>query len=165
MTFFDQLGITGTKFAAQVVVFSTVLFILKTYAFGPILALLDQRKKRIEDGEAQLKKIADDLANAEAKAKALIDEANKDATRLIKDAGESAKNLAEQKQQEAIASATAIMAKAREAAQLEHDQVMTQLKREFGRMVADATSRVAGKVLNDDDQKRINQEASAQVSH
>ena len=31
-------------------------------------------------------------------------------------------------------------------------------------MVADATSRVTGKVLNNDDQSRINQEAAAQVA-
>jgi F-type H+-transporting ATPase subunit b len=41
---------------------------------------------------------------------------------------------------------------------------MSQLKREFGRMVADATSRVTGKVLSNDDQSRINQETAAQVS-
>ena len=57
-----------------------------------------------------------------------------------------------------------IMARAREAAQLEHEQLLSQLKREFGRMVADATSRVTGKVLNNDDQSRINQEAAAQVA-
>ena len=56
------------------------------------------------------------------------------------------------------------MARAREAAQLEHEQLLSQLKREFGRMVADATSRVTGKVLNNDDQSRINQEAAAQVA-
>jgi F-type H+-transporting ATPase subunit b len=41
---------------------------------------------------------------------------------------------------------------------------MSQLKREFGRMVSDATSRVTGKVLNSEDQNRINQETTAQVS-
>jgi predicted transcriptional regulator len=45
-----------------------------------------------------------------------------------------------------------------------NEQLMAQLKREFGRMVSDATSRVTGKVLNTDDQTRINQETSAQVS-
>ena len=58
----------------------------------------------------------------------------------------------------------AFIAKAREAAQLEQEQLMSQLKREFGRMVSDATSRVTGKVLNTDDQTRINQETAAQVS-
>jgi F-type H+-transporting ATPase subunit b len=41
---------------------------------------------------------------------------------------------------------------------------MSQLKREFGRMVSEATTRVTGKVLNNDDQARINQETTAQVS-
>jgi F-type H+-transporting ATPase subunit b len=72
--------------------------------------------------------------------------------------------LAEKRQQEAIHEANQIIAKAREAATLEHEQLMAQLKREFGRMVSDATSRVTGKVLNTDDQTRINQETSAQVS-
>jgi F-type H+-transporting ATPase subunit b len=82
----------------------------------------------------------------------------------VKEAGDSAKSLAEKKQQEAIHEASQIMAKAREAAQLEHEQLMSQLKREFGRMVADATSRVTGKVLNADDQARLSKETSAQVS-
>ena len=79
-------------------------------------------------------------------------------------AGPVAAPLAERKQQEAVHEASQIMAKAREAAQLEHEQLMSQLKREFGRMVADATSRVTGKVLTNDDQDRINKESAAQVS-
>jgi len=63
-----------------------------------------------------------------------------------------------------VASANSILDKAREAAELEKEQLMSQLKREFGRMVADATSRVTGKVLNSDDQARLNQETAAQVS-
>ena len=94
----------------------------------------------------------------------MLDKANDDAARLIKEAGDSAKSLAEKRQQEAIHEANQIIAKAREAAQLEHEQLMSQLKRECGRMVADATSRVTGKVLNSDDQSRINQETAAQVS-
>ena len=82
----------------------------------------------------------------------------------MKEAGESAKALAEKKQQDAILEAGQIMAKAREAATLEHEQLMSQLKREFGRMVSDATARVTGKVLTPDDQGRINQETAAQVS-
>jgi F-type H+-transporting ATPase subunit b len=126
--------------------------------------MLEQRRQRIADGESKLEKISKNLAEAEANAKARIDEANIEASRLVKDANESAKALAERKQQDAVHEANQIMAKAREAAQLEHEQLMSQLKREFGRMVSDATSRVTGKVLNSDDQNRINQETTAQVS-
>lgn len=159
-----QFGIAWPKLLAQGLIFWAVYFILNKKAFGPILAMLEQRKQRIADGEAKLEKISKDLAAAEANAKAIIDKANADSDRLIKDAGDSAKALAEKKQQDAIHEANQIMAKAREAAQLEHEQLMSQLKREFGRMVADATGRVTGKVLNNDDQARINAEAAAQVS-
>jgi F-type H+-transporting ATPase subunit b len=160
----DQFGLETPKLIAQIIVFGAVFFVLNKYAFGPIMAMLEQRRQRIADGEAKLDKIAKDLAEAEKNAKAVLDKANDDANRLIKEAGDSAKSLAEKRQQEAIHEAGQILAKAREAATLEHEQLMSQLKREFGRMVSDATSRVTGKVLNTDDQSRINQETAAQVS-
>ena len=160
----QQFGLSLGKFLAQGLTFFIVFAVLKKYAFGPILAMLEQRRARIADGESKLEKIANDLSAAQKNAQTLIDKANEDATRLIKEAGDSAKSLAEKRQQEAIHEANQIIAKAREAATLEHEQLMAQLKREFGRMVSDATSRVTGKVLNTDDQTRINQETSAQVS-
>lgn len=160
----EKFGLAWPKFIAQVIIFLAVYTVLKKYAFGPILGMLEQRRQRIADGEANLEKIARDLAEAEKNAQAVLNKANDDAARLVKEAGDSAKALAERKQQEAVHEASQIMAKAREAAQLEHEQLMSQLKREFGRMVADATSRVTGKVLTNDDQDRINKESAAQVS-
>lgn len=163
-TIVHQFGISWGKLFAQVIIFGIVYFILKNKAFGPITAMLEQRKQRIADGEANLEKIAKDLAAAEANAKAVLDKANASADRMIKDAGDSAKVLAEKKQQEAVHEAGQIMAKAREAATLEHEQLMSQLKREFGRMVSDATSRVTGKVLSDSDKSTISKESAAQVA-
>ncbi len=159
-----QFGLSWGKFAAQVIIFIIVYTILKKKAFGPIQAMLEQRRQRIADGEANLEKIARDLADAEKNAKAVLAKADADSARLIKEAGDSAKSLVEKSQQDAIHEAGQIMAKAREAAKLEHEQLMSQLKREFGRMVSDATARVTGKVLTTDDQGRINQETAAQVS-
>jgi F-type H+-transporting ATPase subunit b len=160
----NQFGLSVPNLIAQIIIFLIVYTILKKKAFAPILAMLEQRKQRIADGEAKLEKISKDLAAAEANAKAILDKANSEGDRLVKEAGESAKALAEKKQQDAILEAGQIMAKAREAANLEHEQLMSQLKREFGRMVSDATARVTGKVLTPDDQGRINQETAAQVS-
>lgn len=160
----DQFGLELPKLIAQVIIFLVVFYVLKTKAYGPILAMLEQRRQRIADGESKLEKIARDLAEAEKNAQSIVDKANEDASRLVKEAGDSAKSLAEKRQQEAILEATQILAKAREAAQQEHEQLMSQLKSQFGRMVSEATSRVTGKVLNTDDQARINQETSAQVS-
>jgi F-type H+-transporting ATPase subunit b len=164
MEILETFGINIYKFGAQVCIFVMVYFVLKRYAFGPVMAMLEARRKRIADGEAKLEKIARDLAAAEQNASAIIDQANADSNRLLKEAGDSAVVLAERKKQDAVAEANQIMAKAREAARLEHEQLLSELKREFGRMVVDATTRVTGKVLNHDDQDRINRETAAQVS-
>ncbi|MCX6851624.1 MAG: ATP synthase F0 subunit B [Verrucomicrobia bacterium] len=159
-----DFGLAWGKFFAQVIIFILVYTVLKKYAFGPIMAMLEQRRQRIADGEAKLEKITRDAAEAAKNSQAILDKAEADAARLVKEADDAAKLIQERRQQEAVSSANTIIAKAREAAQLEQEQLMSQLKREFGRMVSDATSRVTGKVLNTEDQSRINQETSAQVS-
>lgn len=160
----DTFGVEWGKLLAQVFIFAIVWFVLKRYAFGPVQAMLEARRKRIAEGEAKLEKIARDLASAEANAKEIVDKANADSNRLIKEAGDGAAAIAEKKRQASIAEAAAIVAKAREAAKLEEEQLLAQLKREFGRMVVDATTRVTGKVLTPDDQERLNRETAAQVS-
>lgn len=160
----EKFGLAWPKFFAQVIIFWIVFSILKKYAFGPILGMLEQRRQRIADGEAKLEKITKDAAEAQKNAKAILEKAEADAARIVKEADDAAKSLQERRQQDAVSSANTIIAKAREAAELEKEQLMSQLKREFGRMVADATSRVTGKVLNSDDQARLNQETAAQVS-
>jgi len=160
----DQFGLELPKLIAQVIIFGAVYFVLNRYAFGPVQAMLAARRKRIADGESKLEKIARDLAAAEQNASSIIDKANAESNRMIKEAGDSAAVLAERKKQDAVLEANQIMAKAREAGRLEHEQLHAELKREFGRMVVDATTRVTGKVLNNDDQERINRETAAQVS-
>ena len=159
-----QFGLAGGNLIAQIAIFLIVYKILEKKAFVPIIAMLEQRKQRIADGEAKLEKIATDLAAAEANAQAIVNKANDSAARMVKEADDSAKALKETRAQEAIHEASQILAKAREAAQLEKEQLSSQLKQEFGRMVSDATARVTGKVLNSEDQSRINQETAAQVS-
>lgn len=159
-----QFGLEWGKLIAQIVIFALVYFVLKRYAFGPVQAMLEARRKRIADGEAKLEKIAKDLATAEENAKAILEKANAESNRLIKSASEDAASLSEKKKQEAVAEASAIIAKGREASKLEQEQLLSDLKREFGRMVVDATSRVTGKVLTNEDQDRINRETAAQVA-
>ena len=157
-------GVTWGAFVSQVIIILFVYWVLKKFAFGPVLAILDGRRKRSADGEANLEKIREQMEQAEAKIQSMLDDANADADRLISEAKESAESVREQKTQDAIAEAGQIIAKANEAAKLEHDQLMTELKRDFGRLVIDTTSKVTGKVLDDSDQERINQETAGQMA-
>ncbi len=158
-----QFGVTWTLFISQCISFFIVLFVLKKYAFGPIQAMLEQRRQRVQDGEDKLKRIEKQLAESEATTAAAIEEANQKAQALIDEAKESASNFSEKKAQEAIASAQTILAKAEEQAKADRAAMAADLKQEFGRLVAATTAGVTGKVLTDDDQRRINEEALSKV--
>ena len=164
MEILDSFGFKWSKFLAQILIFLIVYMILKAKAFGPILAILKERKDRIAEGEANLEKIKSDLENAEKKSAELIADADKEAERLITEAKEGAEVAAEKIRQDATGEAGQIIAKAKEASELEHEKALAELKRDFGRLVLDTTSKVTGKVLDDEDQKRINEETAAQVS-
>jgi F-type H+-transporting ATPase subunit b len=160
----ETFGFDWPKFIAQVIIVLVVYAILSKYAFGPVLAILEARRKRIADGEANLEKIAAELGKAEENVQVMLSKANADAERLITEARESAEAVRGQKTQEAIKEAQQIIEKAREASKLEHESTMSELKRDFGRLVIDATSKVTGKVLDDKDQKRINEETAGQLA-
>jgi F-type H+-transporting ATPase subunit b len=161
---FEKFGVSWPKFLAQVLLFLIVYMILSKFAFKPILAILEERKQRIADSEENLKRIAAELEEADLKKGEIISEANARAERLVSEARESADALAEKKRNEATSEAAQIIAKAREAGELEKNQAMAELKRDFGRLVVDTTGKVTGKVLTDDDQQKINSEISAQIS-
>jgi len=156
-------GLNGPFFIAQVVNFFVVVFVLKKFAFGPIQVMLEQRRIRIAEGEEKLKRIEKQLAESEQTTAAAIAKANEEAVRLINEAKDGAHAFSEQKAQEAISQAQSILTKAEAAAKADRDQLTTELKREFGRLVAATTSQVTGKVLTADDQKRINEDALAKV--
>jgi F-type H+-transporting ATPase subunit b len=164
MAILDQLGIDFPKIIAQIIIFGIVYGILSKYAFGPVTALLEERRSRIAAGEANLDKIKENLSSSEAQAAAALAKANAEATRLIKEASDAAAAIGEQKKQDAVAEAQSIIAKAKEATELERARVMAELKRDFGRLVIDTTSKVTGKTLGSDDHARLNQEALAQIS-
>jgi F-type H+-transporting ATPase subunit b len=164
MAILDQLGIDYPKIIAQIIIFGIVYGILSKYAFGPVTALLEQRRTRIAEGEANLDKIKENLATSQAQAAAALDKANAEANRIVKEASDAAAAIAEQKKQDAVTEAQAIIAKAKEATELERARVMAELKRDFARLVIDTTSKVTGKTLGSEDHARLNQEALAQIS-
>src|SRR5579862_1805124 len=160
----ETFGVEWPKFIAQVILFIVVYLILKKFAFGPIIAMLEERRKRIEESMLNADKIKQQLAESEKRYQEILTKANGEAQKMIDEARASAAAVADRKQQEAIAQAEQIIAKAREATTLEHDRILSELKRELGRLVVDTTAKVTGKVLTPDDQKRLSEDAARQVT-
>lgn len=160
----ETFGFDTKIFLSQVISFIIVALVLKRFAYKPILAVLEERRKKIEEGQLNAEKIKQQLAEAEQRHAEILAKANAQAQKMIDEARESAAHVAERKQQEAVAAAEQILAKAREASVIEHEKTMADLKRELGRLVVDTTAKVTGKVLTSDDQRRLQEEASRQIA-
>lgn len=160
----ETFGWNWKLFAAQVISFCIVALLLRRFAYKPILAVLEERRRKIEEGQLNAEKIRKELAEAEKRYQEIVAKGNNDAQKMIDEARTSAAHLSERKQQEAIAAAEQIVTKAKEAAAIEHERQMQALKRELGRLVVDTTAKVTGKVLTPEDQKRLQEEAVRQVA-
>ena len=160
----EQFGVNGWLLLSQIVSFCVVAFLLHKFAYHPILTVLEERRKRIADGLANAEKIKQQLAESEQRYQEILTKANTEAQKMIDDARASAAAVKEKETQRAIGEAEQILTKAREAAALEHTKMLTELKREVGRLVIGTTAKVTGKVLSADDQKRLSEEAAREVA-
>src|ERR1700746_1198515 len=160
----DTFGWNWKLFISQVASFCIVALLLRRFAYKPILAVLEDRRRKIEEGQLNAEKIRKELAEAEKRYQEILAKANADAQRMIDEARESAAHLSKRKQQEAVTAAEQIVAKAKEAAAIEHERTMESLKRELGRLVVDTTAKGTGKVLTPEDQRRLQEEAARQVT-
>jgi F-type H+-transporting ATPase subunit b len=160
----ETFGFDLKIFLSQVISFVIVALVLRQFAYKPILAVLEERRQRIAEGLLNAEKIKQQLAEAEQRHADILSKANAQAQKMIDDARESAAQVGERKEQEAIAAAEQIIAKAHEASALERERTMTELKHEIGRLVVDTTAKVTGKVLTAEDQKRLQEEAARQVA-
>ena len=160
----ETFGWNWQLFLSQVISFTIVALLLRRFAYKPILGILEERRRRIEEGLLNAEKIKQELAEAEKRYAEILAKANAQAQKMIDEARESSAHLSERKQQEAVMAAEQIIAKAREAAALERERTMAQLKHELGRLVVETTAKVTGKVLTPEDQKRLQEEAARQVA-
>ncbi|HTY84522.1 MAG TPA: F0F1 ATP synthase subunit B [Silvibacterium sp.] len=160
----QTFGVDWTHLIAQIISFSIVCFLLQRFAYKPVLRMLEDRRRQIEEGIANAKKIADDLAQAEKRREEMLTQTNDQIAKLIEEARASALKVKDEETQKAIAAAEQILAKAREAAQQDHSRMLADLKRELGRLVIQATTTVTGKILTPEDQRRLDEETAAQLA-
>ena len=160
----ETFGWNLQLFLSQVISFVIVAVLLRRFAYKPILNVLHERRERIAEALRNADKIKQQLAEAEKRHAEILAKANAEGQRMIDEARESAAHMAERKEQEAVAAAEQIIAKAREASMLEHERIMAELKRELGRLVVETTAKVTGKVLTSEDQRRLQEEAARQLA-
>ena len=160
----EQFGLYWPNLIAQVVLFFIVYFVLSRFAFKPIMAMLEERRRRIEEGQINAEKIKQQLAEAQTKYEETLAKANAEAQRLIEEVKASGERLAEEKRQAALAEAEDIIRRTHDSLSLERERTMAELKKELGRLVVETTEKVTNKILTPQDHQKINEETARQIA-
>jgi F-type H+-transporting ATPase subunit b len=160
----EQFGLYWPNLIAQIVLFFIVYFVLSRFAFKPIMAMLEERRRRIEEGQINAEKIKQQLAEAQTKYEETLARANAEAQRLIEEVKASGERLAEEKRQTALAEAEDIIRRTHDSLSLERERTMAELKKELGRLVVETTEKVTNKILTPQDHQKINEETARQIA-
>jgi F-type H+-transporting ATPase subunit b len=160
----EQFGVYWPNLIAQIILFFIVYWVLSKFAFKPIMAMLEERRRRIEEGQINAEKIKQQLAEAQIKYEETLARANAEAQRLIDEVKASGEKLAEEKRRAALAEAQEIVRRTQESLSLERERTMAELKKEVGRLVAETTEKVTQKILTPQDHQKINEETARQIA-
>src|SRR6266700_236457 len=95
----DTFGWDPKLFFSQVISFIIVAYLLKRFAYKPILGVLEQRRQQIADAQLNAEKIKQQLAEAEQRHAEILAKANAQAQKMIDDARESASHVADRKRE------------------------------------------------------------------
>lgn len=159
-----QFGWEPRLFISQLVLFVIVALVLTKFAYKPLIAMLDMRRKQIAESLENAEKTKKELANAQAKAQEVISQANTTGNKLIEEARQSAAKVLEVESQKAIATANDIITKARQANEAELIRMKAELRKEVGRLVVATSAKVTGGILTAEQQNRLAEDTAKQLA-
>lgn len=160
----QTFGVDWPHLTAQIISFTLVCFLLRWFAYKPVLNILDQRRQQIARGIADSEKIKAQLQKTEVERHEILMEAGAQADKVIEEARTAAAQILKNETQKAMTAAEQIIDKAQEVALQERARMFTELKSELGLLVVEATAKVSGKVLTPADQWQMAEETVKQLA-
>ena len=145
------------------IAFGVTMWILNKYAFPRIAEALDKRRQMIEDSITHAEQTRQEADNLLAEYRARLKEAREQAEDIIvrsRKAAEKHEAEAKEKAQEQHKEA---MERTRREIQAETRRALDEIRKEVANLTIIATEKVARKSLDADDQKRLIEEALAEV--
>ena len=138
------LGISLPTLLAQIVNFVILFGLLYLVAYKPVMRMLDERSKKVQESMEQTEYIKEQATHAEEEAKRQIEAASKEGQEVIARAVRTGEEVRQQAQQEARQDSESLIARARGEIQRERDDAIDERRKEF----ADLTILAAEKVID-----------------
>ena len=161
---FDLFGLDIRFLVAQIVNFGIVAILLYKFAYKPVLATIEERQKKISDGLQYAEEMKAKLADAEKAHAATLRKAQQEAQTILGEARETAKLYLDKQTEAASGKSDEIIAKAKEAIDLERNKMLTEVRGEVVRLVIHTTSKVLTKDLSEDEKSRFSKSAAEELA-
>jgi F-type H+-transporting ATPase subunit b len=151
----EKLGINFPLLIAQIVNVVLLVWLLSMFLYRPILNMLNERTRRIQESLKDAEQVKEQLARANQDYDAKLAQARQEAAAILAQAQERAKLQEQEIVAQARVEADRIRSDAREQAVQERDQLLRDLKNQMAELVTATASRVLGEELKSNHDKLI----------
>lgn len=143
-------------------VFVIVFFILKKYAWKPILNSLGEREKNISDAILSTEKIKKEMESLKNENEILLNKAREERSQMMREAKETRDKIIGEAKEQAKQEMNKIIADAQAAINQQKMASITDLKNQVGNLVIEVSERILRRELNnkEEQEKYINQLAA-----
>lgn len=136
-------------FLWTLIAFLIFFFLLKKFAWKPILGALEERESGIAESIATAEKVKKEMATMKAENETLLSEARAERTQMIKEAKETKDKMIAEAKDQAKSEAAKVIADARMQIQNEKMAAITDVKNQMGNLVIEVSEKVLRKELSD----------------
>ncbi len=151
----EQLGIEPKLLLAQIINFTIIIVVLSKLLYKPILAMLEKRKKAIEQGLMLTEKMKAEEAKTKQKEDKILDEARKEARGILEEAKKQGKAAEKDIVEEAHKQASEIIAKAHADIARSREDMEKGVRKEAITLAAAMAKRLLAGTLTEKDQHKM----------
>ena len=139
--------------------FGITFFVLKRYAFGPIQKTIDERRERIRQSIVEAERARDEARRLLEEHRSLIGQAKAEAEEILAEARRVAEAQRERVKEETEADRQRRIEETKRRIEAETQRALGRIRAEVAELTLLATAKVAGKVLDDEDHRRLIEDA------
>jgi|SRR5210317_820686 len=134
----------------QTIIFILLIFLLKKYAWKPILDAVNEREEGIKNALLSAEKAKEEMASLQSDNEETLKKARAERDSLLKEAREMKQQLIDDAKNEAQSEAKKIISQAQETIQNEKKAAISDLKNQVATLSIDIAEKVLKEKLSDD---------------
>ena len=143
-----NLGIDWKVLVAQVVNFAILLFLLRKFAYRPILKILNDRREKIEEAIKRSRTVDEKLADIEKLKQQVLKEARVESSVIIKEAQKAAAGVRDEMLAQAHQKAAHLILDAEKKIEVTQRKMHEEMKEDIAGVVLAAVEKTVGEVLD-----------------